>query len=53
MKIYKVYLINGYEITIESDNFNIDYDKKRVKFEIGDENVAFFNFENIAGFMRV
>lgn len=56
MKKYIVYLSTGERVCVEADDFDVDYNKHRVRFIVkeGSEtrNIAIFNFTNIQGFCR-
>ena len=52
MKKFIVYLSTGERVCVESEDFDVDYSKHRVKFTAGGKNIAIFNFTNIQGFCQ-
>ena len=53
MNKFNVYLNSGKCIKIEADDYSLDYNKRSVKFEKGNLNIATFNFDNIQGFVML
>lgn len=53
MKTYYVYFRDGEQVTIEADDFSVDYDLKRVVFKVQTSIVAIFMLDGIAGFKKI
>lgn len=55
MNKYEVYQVGKLPplTTVEADSFVIDFDYNKLKFIKDNENIAFFNWNNIAGLKKV
>lgn len=55
MNKYEVYQIGKVPplAVVEADDFDVDYDLKKICFRKGMENIAIFNWNNISGFRKV
>lgn len=52
-KAFEVYLTTGETITLLAEKWEINYDIRRIVFQIGEENSAVFMLAGICGFKEV